>query len=85
MTRVLATRPHILLFDEADRALDHECYNLVFNLLARLARKTAMVLVSSDANITTLAQRHLVLQNGCLTTGGTRDTSSPSTTTEKIA
>lgn len=58
MTRVLATRPHVILFDEADRALDRAGYNLAFSMLARLSRRTAMILVSDDANITALAARH---------------------------
>jgi ATP-binding cassette subfamily C protein LapB len=66
MTRVLAARPHIILFDEADRSLDRAGYNLVFAMLARLSRKTAMIIVSDDANITALAARHYVLEDGAL-------------------
>lgn len=66
LTRVLASHPKIILFDEADRALDRAGYNLVFSLLARLRRHTAIVLVSDDANITDLATRHYTLRDGRL-------------------
>lgn len=66
LARVLAARPKIILFDEADRALDRQGYNLLFSLLSRLSQKTALVLVSDDANITSLAQRHYLLARGRL-------------------
>lgn len=66
MTRILATKPKILLFDEADRSLDHDGYNRVFSLLARLNGKVAMILVSDDENITALATRRYRLENGKL-------------------
>lgn len=66
MTRVLAPRPKIILFDEADRMLDRAGYNMVFSMLARLGRRTAMILVSDDANITALATRRCVLKDGRL-------------------
>lgn len=55
MARVLAPRPKILLVGEAASAVDRAGYNLVFSLLARLRRHTAMVIVSDDANIAGLA------------------------------
>src|SRR5690606_17425975 len=33
MARVLAPKPRVILFDSADRSLDREGYNLVYNLL----------------------------------------------------
>lgn len=67
LARALALKPKIILFDEADRGLDREGYNLVFSLLGKLSRKTAMIIVSDDANLTALAQRHYWLENGRLT------------------
>ncbi|MDP2206499.1 MAG: ABC transporter transmembrane domain-containing protein [Alphaproteobacteria bacterium] len=66
IARVLAAHPKIILFDEADRALDRDGYNMVFRLLARIAPQTALVLISDDRNLTGLAARHYRLENGGL-------------------
>jgi len=66
MTRVLAAHPKIVLFDESDRALDRDGYNLVFGLLAQISRHTAIVLVTDDANLTALAKRRYLLADGKL-------------------
>jgi ATP-binding cassette, subfamily C, bacterial LapB len=66
ITRVLATKPRIILFDEADRGLDRDGYNLLYRLLGQLRRKAALVLVSNDRNLCQLAARHYVLQGGRL-------------------
>lgn len=67
IARVLATKPKIILFDNADRTLDKEGYAAIYSLLARLKGKISMILVSSDKNICGLADRTLVLQDGRLT------------------
>ena len=56
MVRVLAPKPRIILFDNADRALDREGYNLVHTLLAQLKGKATLILVSDDQNICALAE-----------------------------
>lgn len=66
ITRVLANKPKIILFDNADGALDLEGYKMIYSLLARLKSKTSMILVSEDRNIMALAERHYKLQNGRL-------------------
>lgn len=66
IARVLASHPKIILFDEADRALDRDGYNMVFRLLGRIAPQAALVLISEDANLTGLAQRHFRLDSGRL-------------------
>lgn len=66
MTRILAAHPKIILFDESDRALDRDGYNLVFGLLAQISRHTAIVLVTDDANLTALAKRRYHLVGGKL-------------------
>lgn len=66
MTRILAAHPKIILFDESDRALDRDGYNLVFSLLAQISRHTAIVLVTDDANLTALAKRQYMLAEGVL-------------------
>lgn len=67
MVRVLAPKPRIILFDNADRALDREGYNLVYNLLARLVGKATLVISSDDFNLTAQASRILRLEKGVLT------------------
>lgn len=67
MTRVLAPKPRLILFDNADRALDREGYNLVYSLLARLKGKASMILISDDYNIRGLASRYCRLENGRVT------------------
>ncbi len=67
MARAIAPKPSILLFDHADKALDHDGYNLVFAVLNRLRGHVTMVLVSDDRNITAMADRQFVLADGRLT------------------
>jgi ATP-binding cassette subfamily C protein LapB len=66
MVRVLATKPRLILFDNADRSLDKEGYAMIYSLLARLKGKASMVLVSDDRNIRSLAERHYTLSQGRL-------------------
>lgn len=67
MVRVLATKPRIILFDNADRSLDKEGYSMIYSLLARLKGKAAIILISDDLNIKGLASHHYVLKDGTLT------------------
>ncbi|PCJ02799.1 MAG: ABC transporter [Alphaproteobacteria bacterium] len=64
LARALAPKPRVILFDNADRALDKEGYNSVYRLLARLNGKATLVIVSDDLNITRLANKHYVLVTG---------------------
>ena len=64
IVRVLATKPRLILFDNADRSLDKEGYAMIYSLLARLKGKASMILVSDDRNICGLAERHFVIENG---------------------
>lgn len=66
IVRVLATKPRIILFDNADRSLDKDGYAMIYSLLARLRGKASMILVSDDKNIRSLANRHYVLRDGVL-------------------
>lgn len=66
MARVLAAKPKIILFDNADRTLDKEGYATIYSLFARLKGKVSMALVSDDKNICALADRTLVLHDGRL-------------------
>lgn len=66
MVRVLASKPRLILFDNADRSLDQEGYRTIYSLLARLQGKASMILVSDDHNIRGLTGRHYLLENGQL-------------------
>lgn len=72
IVRVLASKPRLILFDNADRALDSQGYAMIYSLLARLKGKASMILVSDDSNICALADQHYVLENGVLHLGGDR-------------
>lgn len=69
ITRTLASKPRIILFDNAERALDKNGYGMVYSLLARLKGKATMVLLSDDRNIRALADKHYVLADGKLVAG----------------
>ncbi|MGI9509468.1 MAG: ATP-binding cassette domain-containing protein [Geminicoccaceae bacterium] len=66
LARVLTRKPRILLFDNADRALDQEHYNQLFRLLGRLKGKVAMIIVSDDRNFLRLAKDDYMLVDGQL-------------------
>ncbi|MDH3664647.1 MAG: ATP-binding cassette domain-containing protein, partial [Alphaproteobacteria bacterium] len=66
LARVLAHKPRLLLFDNADRALDQENYNHLFRLLGRLKGKASMIIVSDDRNFLRLAQAEYLLVDGHL-------------------
>lgn len=68
IARVLAAKPRVLLFYNADRALDKEGYNRVYQLLGRLKGRVTMVLVTNDQNILRLADTHYHLNHGQLVT-----------------
>jgi ATP-binding cassette, subfamily C, bacterial LapB len=66
IARVLGAKPRVLLFYNADRALDKEGYNNVYRLLGRLKGRITLVLVSNDQNILRLADTHYHLEQGRL-------------------
>lgn len=70
MVRVLATKPRLIIFDNADRLLDKDGYAMIYSLLARLKGKASMILISDDRNIRSLAGRSYRIENGTLTDTG---------------
>ena len=66
MVRSLALRPKLILFDNADSALDQQSYELVYHLFDRLSSKITLILCSNDSFLHDLATRHMVLQDGLL-------------------
>ncbi len=70
ITRALAEKPRIILFDNADRSMDFEGYQTVYKLLARLKSQVTMIICSDDENLRALTDRHYHLVNGRLEAGG---------------
>lgn len=66
IARALAARPRIILFNNADRSLDRNGYNLVFKVLGRLKKNTTLIIVSDDRNILRLADREFYIVDGVL-------------------
>ncbi len=66
IARALATRPRIILFNNADRNLDRSGYNLVFRILGRLKKNTVLIIISDDRNILRLADKEYYIVNGKL-------------------
>ncbi|MFT4076676.1 MAG: ATP-binding cassette domain-containing protein [Asticcacaulis sp.] len=75
IARVLASKPRVLLFYNADKALDKEGYNYVYRLMGRLRGRVTMVLVTNDHNIIHLADTHYELRKGQLISLGVGDDS----------
>lgn len=67
LVRVLRNLPAILLFDDADRALDKEGYNRLFKMMGRFRGQYTILIVSQDQNLLSFANRSFYLQNGRLT------------------
>lgn len=67
IARSLAYKPRLILFNNADRDLDKEGYNMLYRLLGRLKGKATLVLVSDDKNIRSLADHEYNLSHGHLT------------------
>ncbi|WP_051305926.1 peptidase domain-containing ABC transporter [Desulfogranum mediterraneum] len=66
IARVLANKPRVILFDNADRGLDKKGYNIIFSVLGRLKPRTVLLIVSDDRNILRLADREYFLHQGTL-------------------
>jgi ATP-binding cassette subfamily C protein LapB len=66
LARVLRHKPALLLFDDADRALDKEGYNLLFRMIGAMKGGCTIVMVSHDQNLLSFADQFYQLQNGIL-------------------
>jgi len=66
IARALAARPRIILFNNADRSLDRNGYNLVFKVLGRIKKNTSLIIVSDDRNILRLADKEFYIVDGKL-------------------
>lgn len=63
MVRSLALKPRLILFNNADKSLDREGYNIVYSLLSRIKKQATLLIVSDDENIRSLTDRHILLEN----------------------
>lgn len=66
LARVLMFKPKILLFDNADRALDKEGYNLLFKIIGKYRGHSTIILITEDQNLLSFADRFYDLNNGRL-------------------
>ncbi|EME70699.1 ATP-binding cassette subfamily C [Paramagnetospirillum caucaseum] len=68
--RILASRPNIILFDEANTAVDGAGNQALRDMLERLKGKVTIVLVSSRPSLLNLADRSFELADGRLCPAG---------------
>ncbi|NEW94972.1 ATP-binding cassette domain-containing protein [Rhodopseudomonas sp. BR0M22] len=66
MVRSLATRPRVILFDNADRGLDRAGYARFSRFIGRIRGQAAMVLVSDDNNLADHTTKAFALTDGHL-------------------
>ncbi len=66
LIRALAQKPRVILFDQADRALDKAGYAQLHSLLGRLQNRVTMLLVTEDQNLQRLARQRFDLITGQL-------------------
>ena len=64
IVRALASKPRIILYDNADEGLDRRYYDELLSLLGKVRPSVAMILVTRDLNARELASRHVSLVNG---------------------
>ncbi len=61
LARILRHTPAIILFDDADRALDKDGYNLLFRMMGQLKGRATIIMVSHDQNLLSFADRFYAL------------------------
>ena len=66
LTRQLAPRPRVILFDHADTGLDTRSYTAVGELFSRLRGKATLILATNDQTLRLLASQRLTLAGGSL-------------------
>lgn len=66
IARALAPQPRIILFDNADRALDRQSFKAFRDYLKQRQPDVAMIIISDDAEMVALAQKHYLLYEGQL-------------------
>ncbi len=67
IARVLVHKPKVIIFNNADKGLDREGYNLLVKLLNLINPDVSMIIVTDDHNINALADRRYLLEDGKLT------------------
>ncbi|TXI73770.1 MAG: type I secretion system permease/ATPase [Limnohabitans sp.] len=71
IARALATNPRMLLLDEATASLDYESERLIQDNMAAIAQGRTVFVVAHRLSTLRLADRILVLDDGCLIESGT--------------
>lgn len=60
--RALATRPRLILLDNADRGLDRDGYAKLNRFIGKIHGQASFIIVSDDANLLSYASKRLVLE-----------------------
>lgn len=66
LCRVLANKPAVLLYDDADRSLDKEGYNQLFRIIGRLKGRCTIIMISHDQNLLSFADDFYEIKQGKL-------------------
>lgn len=66
IARILAQKPEIIIYDNADVALDNEGYRRLFQVLGKIKSKVILIMVTEDKNFIELADREYTFENGKL-------------------
>lgn len=66
IVRTLASKPKIILFDNAEWALDRKGFHLMIKILKSLKVTSSIILVTNDIQIQQLATKHMKLIDGRL-------------------
>jgi ATP-binding cassette subfamily C protein LapB len=84
MVRCLALRPKLILFDNADAALDRRSYELTYQLFEQLRGSITLILCSNDSFLQDMALRRYVLSNAVLNEEGAAETGSALTPAQRL-
>lgn len=66
IARVLAMKPKIILFDQADKNLDQESYGTLFKFLGKIKGRATLILITNDENLSSLADTHYDIKDKTL-------------------
>jgi ABC-type iron transport system FetAB ATPase subunit len=66
LLRGLSHRPRMILFDHGDQGLDRDGYARLISFFGQVRGMATIVIASEDANLTSLADRAFILEDGVL-------------------
>ena len=66
IARALLSKPSVVIFDEANAAMDMQSDAIIRTMLKRIIGKCTMILISRRPSMLALAQKHYVMEEGRL-------------------